>query len=316
MADDLVSTKEGAIHKLGKDWPSAFLARHPELKSKYIPPLDKERALAQDPEILARWFELFLETRSRYEIKDHNTYNMDEKGFQAGVCAKVRVMVNKYETKKKAYMTQPGDRDWVSLIETISLDGLALPPWIIFKGKLYQKSWYQQLEKSESRGYIATTENGWSNNEVGLAWLSECFDKETENESTLAGEYRLLCVDGHASYITTAAIEFALSKKIIILCLPAHTTHILQPLDVGVFGALAINYKNLILRKATLGARYSIDKVRFIEYYIIARNMTLNAKTICNVWEKAGLSLYNPDLILQAFTNMKYNHQLFSQQDQ
>ena len=114
---------------------------------------------------------------------------MDEKGFQAGVCAKVRVMVSKYETKKKAYMTQPGDRDWVSLIETVSMDGRALPPWIILKGKLYQKSWFQQLEKNESRGYIATTENGWTNNEIGLAWLSQCFDKETENKSTLAGEY-------------------------------------------------------------------------------------------------------------------------------
>ena len=84
---------------------------------------------------------------------------------------------------------------------------------------------------------------------------------------------------------------------------------------MGVFGALAINYINLILRKATLGARYSIDKVRFIEYYIIARNITLNAKIICNAWEKAGLLPYNPDLILQAFTN-KYNHQLVGQQDQ
>ena len=169
MADDLITTKEKSIYQVGKDWPRAFLARHPELKSKFIPPLDKERAMAQDPDILLRWFSLFLETRSQYEVKDCNIYNMDEKGFQAGVCAKVKVYVSKYETKKKAYMTQPGDREWVSLIETISIDGRVLPPWIIFKGKLYQKSWFQQLEKSDSKGYIATTENGWTNNEVGLA---------------------------------------------------------------------------------------------------------------------------------------------------
>ena len=43
-------------------------------------------------------------------------------------------MISKYE-KKKAYMTQCGNRDWVSLIECVSLDGRVLPPWIILKGK-------------------------------------------------------------------------------------------------------------------------------------------------------------------------------------
>lgn len=48
----------------------------------------------------------------------------------------------------------------------------------------------------------------------------------------------MLILDGHASHISTAAIEFCIRQKIILLCLPAHTTHILQPLDVGVFGPL------------------------------------------------------------------------------
>lgn len=36
-------------------------------------------------------------------------------------------------------------------------------------------------------------------------------------------------------HISIELIEFARENGVHLLCLPAHTTHILQPLDVGVF---------------------------------------------------------------------------------
>jgi hypothetical protein len=32
----------------------------------------------------------------------------------------------------------------------------------------------------------------------------------------------------------------ATTNKIILLCLPLHATHMLQPLDIGVFGPVAV----------------------------------------------------------------------------
>ena len=45
----------------------------------------------------------------------------------------------------------------------------------------------------------------------------------------------LLVLDGHGSHITIDVIEHARANEIHMLCLPSHTSHILQPLDVGVF---------------------------------------------------------------------------------
>ena len=45
----------------------------------------------------------------------------------------------------------------------------------------------------------------------------------------------LLVLDGHGSHITIDVIEYARMNEIHLLCLPSHTSHILQPLDVGVF---------------------------------------------------------------------------------
>ena len=58
MAQGLLTAK-GDKGKIGKNWPQKFLSRHPEIKTAYVLLLDKERAMAQEPAILAEWFELY-----------------------------------------------------------------------------------------------------------------------------------------------------------------------------------------------------------------------------------------------------------------
>jgi hypothetical protein len=74
-----------------------------------------------------------------------------------------------------------------------------------------------------------------------------------------------LILDGYASHITTAAISFAIANKIILLCLPQHTTHILQPLDVAIFAPLALAHKKGVMYQCWFAANYSIDTIDFIE---------------------------------------------------
>ena len=81
----------------------------------------------------------------------------------------------------------------------------------------------------------------------------------------------MLILNGHASHISTAIIQYCLDHKIILLCLPPHTTYILQLLDVGLFAPLATAYKANIRSITRLGASYSVDKVDFLEQYQKAR---------------------------------------------
>ncbi len=294
--------KKGDDAPIGINYTQKFMNRHKDLKSKYIPPLDKERANAQDPVLLQGWFELFQQTKTRFQIQEEDIYNMDEKGFMMGVVAKLKVIISKYDKNK--YMTQCGNREWVSLIKCVSMDGRALKPWVIFKAKLIQKAWKESLPD----GYITVSENGWTNNQIGLLWLERCFEPQTA--TTQKGEYRMLCLDGHASHISTAAIEFAVKHKIILLCLPAHTTHILQPLDVGVFSPLATAYKNHLHRSTLLGAGYNVDKCDFLEFYEFARRQALTPDVIKSAWKKSGLLPFNPDLILSDFRPNPVSHVL------
>ncbi|KAK9443963.1 DDE superfamily endonuclease, CENP-B-like protein [Metarhizium brunneum] len=47
--------------------------------------------------------------------------------------------------------------------------------------------------------------------------------------------YRLLIVDGFTSHTTVAFAEYCIKFDIIIAVLPPHSTHLMQPLNVGVF---------------------------------------------------------------------------------
>jgi hypothetical protein len=128
--------------------------------------------------------------------------------------------------------------------------------------------------------HIATSPNGWTDNEIGLEWLKVCFEPKTRDSNN---EYRLLILDGYVSHISTTAIRFCIASKIILLCLPLYTTHLLQPLDVGIFAPLANAYKARVRERSKYIVSYSIDKIDFLEILGTARDRAI---TLINI-EKA-----------------------------
>ena len=158
MAVELLQEK-GDTEPLGRNWQSSFLRRHPELKSKFVTPRDRKRYVAQSRENFMRWFNLYLEQKTKYQVHDNDTYNLDEKGVMMGVAGKVRVILSKYE--KNPYTTHPGNREWVTFTECCSLTGRKLGSWTMFKGKAQQKTWFQTMERLENYD-ICTSESGWT----------------------------------------------------------------------------------------------------------------------------------------------------------
>src|SRR5450432_225401 len=147
---------------------------------------------------------------------------MDEKGILIGLIHKTKVIVSILEARKGAIKscTQPGNREFVTLIECISVSRRHLLPWITFKGKQQNVEWMEVLKE----GYIALSDNGWTDNELGIRWLKECFELETR---LAPRKSRILIMDGHASYISIEALKFCIASNIIVLCLPSHSTYIM-----------------------------------------------------------------------------------------
>ena len=56
----------------------------------------------------------------------------------------------------------------------------------------------------------------------------------------------LLILDNHESHVSFPAVEKAKENGIVLLTIPPHTSHRLQPLDVSVYGPLKTGYNKAL----------------------------------------------------------------------
>src|SRR5260370_33385835 len=73
---------------------------------------------------------------------------------------------------------------------------------------------------------LRVSKKGYMTGEIGRKWIEHDFDPVTSPVAN--GRPRLLIVDGHSSHFTRSFLEYAKEKHIVMICLPPHTTHVLQ----------------------------------------------------------------------------------------
>ncbi|KAB2108385.1 hypothetical protein AG0111_0g3456 [Alternaria gaisen] len=279
---------------VGKNWVSRFVNSQSELQTKWNRELHSQRARCEDPVVIAAWFKLVEETRQAYGILDTDTYNFDETGFMMGVAATSKVVTSS-DTVGRAVTIQPGNRDCVTTIECINASGWCLPPFVILSGKLHQASWYQHLPPD---WVVAVSDNGWTTDKLGVEWVKH-FDRHTASRTR--GAYRLLVLDGHSSHATPEFDQYCTENKIITLCMPAHTSHLLQPLDVGCFSPLKRAYGHEIQELARQGVYY-VDKTDFLTIYTQIRPTVFTQQNIQAGFQATGLIPPCPDRVLSSLT--------------
>jgi hypothetical protein len=288
---NLLLTDRGATC-VGRNWTANFIKRRPEIKSMFNRKHDYQRLLCQNPEVINNWFRCVYNTIAKYGIAEEDIHNFDESGFLMGVIATAKVVTGA-ESRNRPKVAQPGNREWVTVIQGVNSQGWIIPPFIILSGQNHLSAWYEDNDLPGD-WVIAVSENGWTTNELGFAWLQH-FDKHTKARTV--GTYRLLILDGHESHVTAQFEQFCKDNNIITLCMPPHSSHILQPLDVGCFGPLKKAYGRQI---ENYMRRYinHITKVEFLPAFKEAWKATFTKDNICSGFRGAGLVPYDPEHVI------------------
>lgn len=133
------------------------------------------------------------------------------------------------------------------------------------------------------------TENGWTDDDTGYAWFTEVFLPLTTPEPLNAP--RLLILDGHGSYVTDRFMLKAFENNVHLLYLLAHTSHVLQPLDLSVFSPLKRYYRFKILEVLEGGHHEDTvaGKRAFLMVYDWVRSRALTGLNIRAGWKASGL---------------------------
>ena len=82
---------ERGVAPVGKNWPTNFIKRTPELKTEWSRPYSKQRALCEDSKVISPFYDCVREKKEQYGIADEDTYNFDESGFQMGVASPMMI---------------------------------------------------------------------------------------------------------------------------------------------------------------------------------------------------------------------------------
>jgi hypothetical protein len=302
MAQSLIDRRGSRVSKpVGKKWTYKFLSQHPELDKHLARSYDSQRAKNEDPKIISAWFELVRRTREKYGILDEETCNFDEIGFAMGLINLGASKVVTMASVGRATVIQPGNRKWVTTIECINAQGWILPPFIILEGKVHLEAWYRGNPDLPAGWAIALSDNGWTNDNLGFAWIQH-FDKFTKDRTK--GAYRLLILDSHGSHSTPPFDQFCLDNNIITLCMPSHSSHILQPLDVACFSPLKQAYSKQVAELVRNGIHH-LDKTDFLANYQKARLAIHTEQNAISGFRATGLIPFNPERVLSALTITK-----------
>ena len=293
----LVKDMADIIHKarggsgVGINWAANFVKRTPVLDIRLGRTYECQRRLCEDPQVIGGWFELVKNTNNKYGILSEDTYNFDETGFQMGQIS-ASMVVTATDRQGRPKQIKPTNTQWVTLIQGACADGSTVPPFLVFKGKEFNNTWFHQGLPPTWR--FSVSPNGWTSNQIGLQWIQH-FERHTRSKTI--GSKRLLVLDNHGSHTTPEFRSFCEDNSIVILWMPPHSSHLLQPLDVGCFGPLktAFSKQNQHLIKNHV---FHVSKEDFLATFYTAFLASFTQSNVQAGFRGSGLHPFNPETVL------------------
>ncbi|KAF4414567.1 Pogo transposable element with KRAB domain [Fusarium acutatum] len=262
----MIAVCNGFPEGIGKHWLQSFIDRNKEVKTLPGKRMDSERYNGASTELIKAFFMLLSMPAVRI-VKQKNRYNVDEVGMMEGIGLNGLFL---------------GCRDKKSV-----LIRKVLRPLVIFKGKTVQQQHFPEKLDFLEAWEFTSSEKGWTNNHIALIWLKTVFIPSTKPENPK--EPRLLILDGHGSHMTEDFLFECYNNNIFVLFLPAHSSHVLQPLDVAVFGPLKRAYRKFLSDLASIADSSHIGKITFLYTYDKARKEAITKLNALAGWKATGL---------------------------
>lgn len=218
----------------GIDWFYNFIRRNPSITIRKPEATSIGRITAFNKTEVSLFFENLEMLMEKYSFIPSNIFNMDETGIST-VQDPGKIIAPKGQKRVGSVTSWERGKN-VTVICSMSASGTFVPPVFIFP----RKRMCHQLQRNGPPGAVyQCTKNGWSNEDIFLVWLQH-FVSYTKPSTA---EPVLLILDNHGSHINLPAYDFCKKNNIIMLSLPPHTSHRMQPLDVTFFGPLKQAFK-------------------------------------------------------------------------
>lgn len=210
-----------------REWLRGFMFRNKDLSLRVPEPTSLSRATAFNKHVVGEFFQLLREVLSRYEFGPDAIYNYDETGVQT--VHKPSKIISKKGQKQVSKATSGERGQTVTVCCAINATGNSVPPFLIFPRVRRQD--YMIREAPPGSKAVAHP-SGWMTSENFQNYLLHFikFVKCCKDSKIL------LILDNHISHISPTVLSLCKDNGIVMLTIPPHTSHRLQPLDISVYG--------------------------------------------------------------------------------
>ncbi|XP_048516320.1 MFS-type transporter clz9-like isoform X2 [Athalia rosae] len=219
----------------GKAWYYSFMARHTQLSQRQTESTSTIRARGFNRERVDGFFNILEKIVDKYKLNGYRIFNVDESALMT-VQGKPQKIVG-YKKRSQADPSAYGDKGVnTTIVCCVSASSFYIPPMVIFK----QKYMAPELGVGAPSGsLIQISDTGYINSELFVLWLKH-FHSMVQSSPKMPV---LLLLDGNVTHSKNIdAITYARESGIILLQVPGHTTHRLQPLDDAFFKPLQTYY--------------------------------------------------------------------------
>ncbi|CAI7996987.1 Tigger transposable element-derived protein 6 [Geodia barretti] len=261
-------------------WWDRFRARHPHLTLRTGESLAYHRAVSTNRFVIDKYFDLLEEVLVSNNLcfAPHLIFNADETGLPLQHRPGKRVAVR---GQKHVHVVNSGNKAHISVLACVSASGYAIPPMVIFP----RKTLTPHLTTQEVPGTIyGLSASGWMDRELFQEWFHRHFLQHVPSSRPL-----LLVLDGHSSHYSLEFIREATLEGVIVFCLPPHTTHITQPLDVSAFHSLKTYWDSECDKFMSANPGRLITIYQFSSLFSLAWSRAMTPQTIVSGFKATGV---------------------------